>query len=358
MIAQPVPDPTPTLEIARRAFLEFLSGVAKSTRLVVLHDSDADGVTAGIICQRACERAGYLSVDRVIPNRERDAWAPSNRALVAAARPERLFVLDLGCRGEDIIAGVPSCFIDHHRPEGIPPSGTLISSYRWLPAPNTSLLAWQLCATISDVADLDWIAAIGLLSDLGDKAPFELLAAVKKKHKLKDLKEATTLINAARRAANYNPEAAAAALLSHRDPHALVVSHDSNVERLRAARDQVKSELNRAKQAAPIFAGKVALIRIKSPCQIHSLMAQIWRTRLPRYIVIAANERFLPDRVNFSARSAQDISVIDLLRGIGLPPGAGNYGHGHDQASGGSLPIERWNELLARLGFPASAFAQ
>jgi hypothetical protein len=39
-------------------------------------------------------------------------------------------------------------------------------------------------------------------------------------------------------------------------------------------------------------------------------------------------------------------------RGITLPEGAGSYAHGHEQASGGSLPVARWNELLAKLGFP------
>lgn len=40
-----------------------------------------------------------------------------------------------------------------------------------------------------------------------------------------------------------------------------------------------------------------------------------------------------------------------------LPPGDGRFGSGHDQASGGSLPIARWNELLGHLGFAPSAFA-
>jgi single-stranded-DNA-specific exonuclease len=62
--------------------------------------------------------------------------------------------------------------------------------------------------------------------------------------------------------------------------------------------------------------------------------------------------------VNFSARSGEEISVLDFLRSIELDAGEGSYGHGHDQASGGSLPVGSWNELLAKLEFPESVWAR
>jgi single-stranded DNA-specific DHH superfamily exonuclease len=198
---------------------------------------------------------------------------------------------------------------------------------------------------------LDWIAAIGTVSDLGEKAPFEMLAIAKNKYTAKYLKEATALINAARRASHYNPELAAVALLTHTSPKDLVNSSTDTVEPLRRAREEVKAALEEARKAAPVFAGNVALVRINSPCQIHPLIAQSWRTRLPKYIVIAANQGYIPGRVNFSVRTNSGINVLDFLRDVNLSEGEGNYGNGHDSASGGSLPIERWQELLIKLGF-------
>jgi single-stranded-DNA-specific exonuclease len=179
---------------------------------------------------------------------------------------------------------------------------------------------------------------------------FEVLSAVKRKYKIKYLKEATVLINAARRGSTYDPEAAARALLQHPDPRTLVNSDADEVQQLRRAREEVKAAMDEAKKVAPVFAGRVALVRMSSPCQIHPLIAQIWRSRLPHYVVIAANDGYLPNRVNFSARSAAGVSVLDFLREIEIHDGEGYYGHGHDQASGGSLPFERWNELLAKIG--------
>ncbi len=342
---------TPTLEAARQAFDQFIATIPHTARMVAIHDSDADGVTAGVLWQRAFERAGFASVHRVIPDRERNAWTPANRAIIQSTNPAYLFVMDLGSRSEPVIEGIPTCFIDHHHPEGVPDGDTLISAYSWEPIPNTSLIVWELTRSMADLSDLDWIAAIGTLSDLGDRAPFELLAEAKRKYTAKYLKEATALINASRRAAHYDPEVAARALLNHPNPKALVNSTSSDVQQLRDAREEVKIALDEARKAAPIFAGNVALLRMNSPCQIHPLIAQSWRGRLPKHIVIAANEGYMPGRINFAARS-NSANVLEFLRAQTISDGIGTYGHGHDQASGGSLEINRWNELLTKLGFP------
>lgn len=342
-----------------RAFLAEHGGETLATRrVVILHDSDADGVTAGVVLELALGRAGYREVARVVPDRERNAWTESNRARVRGLEPGLLFVLDLGSSDEPVIENVPTCFIDHHRPEGVPLGGVLISGYEWRPqVPNTSLLVYEVCRDIAEVEDLEWIAAIGTISDLGERAPFDLVARAKKRYTAKWLKEATTLVNAARRAARYDPEAAARALIAHDHPRALVESEADDVRLLHAARAEVKAALDEAKKRAPTFSGRVALVRVNTPCQIHPLIAQIWRTRLPAYVVIAANEGYLPGRVNFSARSSGDTNVLELLRSIELAGEGGSYGHGHDQASGGSLPVARWNELLTKMGFPESVHA-
>lgn len=330
-----------------RAFVESLD---RTARTVILHDFDADGVTAGVVLQRALERVGFTDLQRVIPTRERDAWTDANRAKLAEAGARALFVLDLGTRDEALIDG-PQCFIDHHRPDGVPEGALLISAYTWDPIPNTSLLVYDLCSALTDVRDLDWIAAIGVVSDLGERAPFPLMTEVRARYAMKDIKEATTLVNAARRASRYEPERAARALFEHASPKELVTSMSDDVAWLREAREEVKLELAEAKKAAPRFAGNVALVRVRSRCQVHPVIAQIWRTRLPKYIVIVANDGYLPGRVNFSMRSAAGINLLDFLRGIDLGEGEGSYARGHDQATGGSLPVERWELLLERLGF-------
>jgi single-stranded-DNA-specific exonuclease len=346
-----IPNPTPDIQAARAALRAFLDGCAKDARIVCLHDSDADGVSAGVLWQRAMERLGYKNLVRISADRERNAWSESNRKAVADLQPERLFVLDLGAQPTQVLAGVPTCFVDHHKPDGVAPDDTLITAYPWDKIPNTSLLIYGLFEGLADLSDLEWVAAIGTLSDLGEKAPFEIIARAKKKYTAKYLKEATALVNAPRRASDYNPEAAARALLNHESPRALAESQSEDVQVLAAARAEVKRELAEARKAAPKFAGQAALIEVSSPCQVHPLIAQQWRTRLPKYIVIAANDKYLPGRVNFSARAGKEFNVLEFLNSFDIGAGEGTFGHGHDQASGGSLPLERWLQLKAAMGF-------
>lgn len=333
-------------------FESFLAKLDKAERTLVFHDSDADGVTAGVVLQRALERLAFTNVARSAPTRERDAWSEANRAVIASFESRSLFVLDLGSRDESLIDG-PQCFIDHHRPDGVPPGATLISAYEWKPIPNTSLIVYDLASALVDVSELDWIAAIGAISDVGERAPFPLLERVRSKYAMSDLKEATTLVNAARRASEYQPETAARALLAHATPKELVKSQSGDVRALKEAREEVKREMAQAKKAAPKFSGRVALVRIRSRCQIHPVIAQIWRTRLPAYIVMVANDGYVPGRVNFSMRTATSANLLDFLRAIDIGEGEGSYARGHDQATGGSLPVERFDALLRELGFLA-----
>ena len=348
---------TAYLPSAQAAFAAFVAALPRDARTLVFHDFDADGVTAGVVLQIALQRLGFTGVQRFAPTRDRDAWSEANRTLIAGVRPDALFVLDLGSRDTALIHGVRTCLIDHHRPDGAPPGALLITAYTWDPIPNTSLIVYDLCAPLVALEDADWIAAIGALSDLGERAPFPLLAAVRKRYTMSDLKEATALVNAARRASESQPETAARALLTHRSARELVRSDSPDVQALRSAREEVQRAMAEAKKAAPKFSANVALVRVRSTCQVHPVIAQIWRTRLPKYIVLVANEGYLPGRVNFSARSAAGISLLDFLRAIDLGEGEGSYAHGHDQATGGSLPVARWNLLLTKLGFSPAEHA-
>ena len=341
------------LSEAVEQFRAFVNSLQPAQRLVGMHDWDADGLTAGVIWQRTFERLGFPDVRRVMPDRRRDAWSETNRARARAAEPGALFLLDLGSKAEELVPGVPLCIVDHHHPDGIPPRATLISAYSWSPIPNTSLLMFELGRSVASIDDLDWIAAIGTISDLGERAPFALIAAAKKTYTARALKEVTTLVNAARRAASFDPERAARLLLSHDSPSSILESGGEDLEALQAARAEVNAELAKGKMAAPKFAGNVALVRVSSRCQIHPLIAQIWRSRLPeKYVVIVANDAFLADRVNFSARSMGSSNARELLRSVQISGDSDDYGHGHDHASGGSLSPDRWNEFLAQLGFP------
>ena len=217
--------PTPladALPAARATFRAFLDGVRPDARVVVFGHFDADGLAAAALLGRGLPRLGLQNVEVVASGKGESAFGDGARERLAALGPDALVVTDLGVHAAGVLPGVPTLYVDHHRPEGAPTGPAwVVSGYSWDPIPCSAWLAHGLLAGETDVADLDWIAAVGVLSDLGEKAPWPPLADVKKRHTATALKEAVALVNAARRAAAFDVATPLAALLTAAGPRAL-----------------------------------------------------------------------------------------------------------------------------------------
>jgi len=106
-------------------------------------------------------------------------------------------------------------------------------------------------------------------------------------------------------------------------------------------RDADASACRRQRRPAPLL---LAL-------QVHPLVAQSWQSRLAPRAVIAANDGYLPGRVNFAVRGGRG-DLRRLLREA-LPDLGGEFAHGHDRATGGSIAPGDFDRLLEALGFGA-----
>lgn len=333
-------------------FRAFVASLRPGRPVVVLCHNDADGLSAGAILTHALARAGH-AVRTELTLKGESAWSPGVAERLAAHAPQALIVADLGCQSAAVLPDVPTLFLDHHRPEGVPPGAVLVTGYGTEPTPTSGLLAFAAGALIADVNDLDWIAAVSLIGDIGDSAPFPLLASAKKRHTATALRDATSLLNAPRRTATGDARPALDLLLTATGPKDITKGDVG--EPLRAAKAEVAAALAEAKKAAPRFAGEVALVRVHSPCQVHPMLVPTWKTRLPKNVVIVANTGYLPGRVNFTVRSATGRNLIEFLKAH-APPGAGDqFARGHDQATGGSLTPDAWNAFVGGLGFGPEA---
>ena len=346
------------LPAAREQFTAFLAGLPRHARLVVFCDNDADGLAAGALLARALPRAGVPHVEVTPVRRGESAFTEAARERLRAMAPDALIVADLGVRADGVLVDVPTLYIDHHRPSGSPPDAVVISGYGWDPIPASAWLAFELLHAVAPVDDLVWIAAIGVVSDLGETAPWARLPGALKRYTRRWIKEAVVLVNASRRASVADLVTPLRLLLECEHPRAISEDVDRGADRLHGNRREVNAELKLARRNAPRFSrsGPFALVRLHSRCQIHPLIAQQWRGRLPRYAVIAANTGYMPGVIAFSMRTARaDLPLPQVLQGIGLGDMGPRYGHGHDQASGGHLSPPKFDELLARLGFDESA---
>ncbi len=333
-------------------FKAALAGFDPARPVIVLCHNDADGLSAGALFRHALARAGRDSVVRVV-GRGESAWSDEIRAEFSARELAGVVVGDLGTRAEPVLPGRPTIVVDHHVPRGPAESTgevTVLSGYREDPVPTTSLMAYLCAVALGPAEDLLWLCALGLVGDLGDKAPFPELAAAKKLYTATAIRDAVSLINAPRRTATGDYGPALDLLLAADSPKDLLSGRHSGLDALQAARDEVKAALEDAKRVAPRIVGDFALIELDSGCQIHPLIAQTWRMRLKDRIVLAANHGYRPGWVHFAARTALPRNLIALLRDV-APPGADeNYGGGHEQASGGALRLEDWPVFLRNIG--------
>jgi single-stranded-DNA-specific exonuclease len=354
-------------------FLSFLNAFATpATRIHILTDSDADGLPAAAILQRALRQAGYAHTTAEVRLKFESAWSPSAIDRLARRAPQVLLVTDLGSRQAPILPGVPTLLLDHHRPAGVPQGATLISAYRERrdgesapEIPTTGLIAyWCAQALLRDRSEqFVWLAAVSLLSDLGDKAPFPELAQAKKLYGAGALRDLTSLLNAPRRSARGDASSALQLLLLASSPKEILTSHDPLLAGLRAgllaAKEEVAAALAAARKLPPRFSTAVrdelgadlVAIRIDTPCQVHPLVAQQWRARFSKSVVFGVNTGFRRGWVHFSGRAPHGIDLIRFLQNHRPEDADDHYGNGHDQAAGGALRTPVWNRFIERLGF-------
>jgi single-stranded-DNA-specific exonuclease len=341
-------DPRP---LVREAFLSALSRFDTDRAALILGHFDADGLSAVAILKRALDRANRPADIRLVGKGE-NPWSPSIRAELEERRPGGLIVADLGVREGDIAPSVPTVIVDHHVPTGTPGDSVVISGNGLDPEPTSALLAYWCAQALGDAEDLVWLAGLGLIGDMAESAGFPEMGQAQQRYGKTALRDAVSLINAPRRAAAADAGPALALLLKGDGPKDVTSGRYPETAALRAAKEEVKGELDIAKRVGPKVREDVALIRFHSPCQIHPLVAQQWRGRLKDKIVLAANTGYRDGWVHFAARTATDRNLIEFLDER-RPGGADeNYGSGHAQATGGALRPEDWNQFVRELGFP------
>ncbi|MBX9627377.1 MAG: hypothetical protein K2X82_26475 [Gemmataceae bacterium] len=344
----------PFLQKLAAPFAGFAAGLTPGRPVAVLCHSDCDGIGAGAVLVKALERLGH-TVAVEVTGKGGSAWAPDVAPRLARHDPQALVVADLGVRAEPVLPGVPTCFVDHHKPTGTPPGAVIVSGYGTEPTPTSGLLALACAESVGKADGLDWLAAIATISDLSDSAPFQLMTDVRKAYKITHLKDATALLNAARRSATGDAKPALDLLLKATGPKDVTAGDHPEVEYLKRCKAEVSAAFAEAKKVAPKVLGDVALIRVHSPCQVHPMVVQIWRTRLAKPVVMVANSGYVPGQVNFTVRTATGLNLIEYLRDHAPPDPGPNYGHGHDRATGGALKYDQWNLFIRGLGFGPEA---
>ena len=329
-----------------KRFLGALRG-----NVVILSHVDADGLCAATIFKRFLEKAG-IRYRHVWPDKGENAYTPATIKRLREIKPDALIVLDLGVMADDLVAGVPTLFIDHHRPYGRPPGALVVSSYGEDPTPPTTYVAYDALSAVGNgLEDIAWLCAIGTAGDIGTGFVFEHKECATGEFKRKDVVNAEVLINSAKRASAYDIAASAGLLDNAKILDDLVRADSPAVAKLSSYRREVNSEVRRCRHEGPNFLWRVAVIPFKSQCDIQGLIAEPWRRRLSKYFVIAANFGYIEGKVAYVIRTQLETSVIDFMESLKPTGYAGHVVFGHDRAGSGLIEKDIWEAIAARMGF-------
>jgi single-stranded-DNA-specific exonuclease len=327
---------------------QFLSGLRGN--VVILSHVDADGLCAATLFKRFLGRRG-IATRHTWPAKGENGYSLGTVDEVKRLQPEALIVLDLGVMAEEIAPGVPTIFVDHHRPFGRPKEAVVISSYGNQPAHPTSFLAYDLLSRLGRIEDFEWLGLVGTAGDLGGDFAGAHLTSGARKHTKTSIKEAEVLINSAKRSSTYDISTAAR-ILDGAEELTQVTDHNrAEVRLLEKYRAEVNAEVRRCRHERPHFSWKVAMVPFESRCEIQGLIAETWRRQLENYLVIAANFGYLEGKVAYVIRTELQTSVIDFMESL-RPGGLDSHvAFGHDRAAGAVLDKEIWSQLVARMRF-------
>ena len=278
--------------------------LALRNAVAVVPHTDADGLAAGAIALR--ERREGADAAVLLGRGE----TPFGRPPPAALPDGPLAVLDWGVRPLER----PALLVDHHLPEAGPREDqVVVSSYGFEPETPTAALMRRIVPAAP--ARLAGVGAVGDLGRRGLDLPECAGAPVTAVSRL------AGLVNAPRRLLDGPVRTALALLVEHDEPAAALA--DPRIAELEDAKREWRAEFDRTVHTAPQVGESAALLRFSSPFQVHPVVAQTWARRLAPRLVLAANDGYLPGRVNFSARGGQG-SLPQLLRAA-LPDVGGEF---------------------------------
>jgi DHH family len=365
--------PAPEVAIDKaRAFLRACA--EERNRVLLAPDKDADGLSSGVIVHRTLTALGLPKemIDVHLLPKGTTIHDESERSAMLEKNPERIIVLDHGGRHGPPVVDNPSTkslILDHHLSDEYPEASMVVSACHYPPVATTSLLTYEICKTMHPSIETScaYLCAIGTHGDLGTsikwKPPFPDMSEAFRTHSKKLINDTVSLINAPRRTATYDVISAWNALLNAESLKEIILN-----PRLQDARAEIAEETERKTHTPPKFTkdGKFAVLKIHSGAQVHPIIATRWAGFLAAKkleVIMVANYGYLPEKVNFSCRIARSarskdppVNIIESLKAYAaqsddnLTERMGNsFAQGHKEASGGIVPLEAFEELMATM---------
>lgn len=337
-----------------KEFLSFVGNLSSNDKIAILHDSDADGVSAAVITAKSIYRITGKKPVLVFTQTKRMVSIEQNTiSILKKNKINKLFVLDLAVDQNKKTVGQVEKFseiivIDHHKIYSDISSkkttfikASMLSKKIEPSRYATAKMCFDLFSKIVDLSDVAWVACVGLVGDFSVNAwkSFVGNTLLQQKVSLSQIKNCTDLVNSVEIIHVEDLSELFEKYYDSENPKTLLAS------KFRTYKTKVEKELSRLlkkfKQKAEFFPSiDLTYFEFKSKYSIKSYLVNHLSSIAPKHRSIVVVEDVGNGLLAISARR-QDfkIKMNDLLeRSVKNLPQA--IAGGHVPAAGGKIRKE------------------
>ncbi len=356
------------MEIENR-FKEYIARINKTDKIAVYTGPDVDGLSSAAITSEAIKRIRGKPIDLFIyEESNRPGLTQSNALKISDCQINKLVVLDISIDNAPeetikIMSNLDTLVLDHHltvrdlNNEGIlfvkPEYFSNVDPSRY----PSSKMAYDLFGKIADLKDLDWISALGIMSDSAYDTWGEHVDKVAEKHGIRyrkgeawksDLGKAVTVLNRALLYDSKNAPECLEALASSKSPRDLI---DSGIRRYK---HEIDEEIMRLEEDFKMNRklsedGKTMYYEFTSPFGVCSTLSTILghNSMKPSDNLVVVQVKKDKCVINLR-RNDKKVNLASIARSAvdGLPDSSGG---GHIPAAGAEVRSEDLPELKRRI---------
>ena len=343
-------------------FKKFITSITPKDRVAVIHHTDPDGVCSGVIIAKVVERARGKKIDLQM-NQYHAAHRilPETLKKLKNKKINKVITTDLATDEDPVAINKLSKFadvliIDHHPLlYKNPPKNITIIKSSMISKIGHKYCAAKMCydlgAQITDISDLDWLAAVGSIGDIATDPWKKWVKSVFKKYKIKMKKqlfdtrfgEVSKIISSAETFSPKNVKECFAVLYSAKSYKDVLKS------RLGRFKKKIDAELDyylkNLKKLAEVN-GDLIYYEIKPKYNIKSPLSTILGLKYPKKTVFVIDITKNPVRISARSQSKTKVNevLIKSMKGI-----KGAHGGGHSVSSGAVIPKKDFKKFKQSL---------
>jgi len=328
----------------------FFKSIKADDKIAIIHDADPDGICSAVLTAHLLKRLKNKKPALMMGGRQE--WLTSN-SILKKNKITKVIFLDISgdqfpkeikqmAKFADVI------IIDHHKLETKHIAKNVLIYKPQFVCPgfdpsqySTTKLVYDLGITLVDLSDLDWIAAIGVISDATARSWKPFLKKVFKKHKLSTKKDywkskPGQVSGAIHSSLTYNPSNVSKCF----DVVNKAKNYSDIIKKLGKYKKIIDAEITNwirlAKKKANYYDDlQLTFYMIKPKYGIQSPISSILSFKKVHQTFIIANVK---DKIVSISARRQDgkVRLNDMLQDIAKP--LGGSGGGHIPAAGAHIP--------------------